>query len=135
MAFTARATLDRFYESDDIILFDSAITNIGNHYSTATSNFVCPYHGVYSFSVSLYAGVDGYLHLDIMRDSEFIIRGFADDEPTYAPYLVTHGMITVVIECNVGQVVWARCDGNGDFMHGDSSKPSHFTGFLLHRLS
>ena len=85
--------------------------------------------------MSFYAGFNGNLYLDIMRDSEIIISGNADYESIDAPGLVTHGMSTVVIECNVGEVVWVRCAQNSDFMFGDSYRPSHFSGFLLQRFS
>ena len=135
VAFTSYASVPRYYDDQDIILFDSIITNIGNHYNAATSNFVCPFHGVYSISVSFYSGISGYLYIDIMRDDELIISGYADYEPTDAPILRTHGMISVVIECNIGQLVWVRCGGNNDYMAGGGNIKSHFTGFLLHRFS
>ena len=87
VAFTSYASVPRYYDDQDIILFDSIITNIGNHYSVATSNFVCPFNGVYSISVSFYSGISGYLYIDIMRDDELLINGFADNEPTDAPNL------------------------------------------------
>ena len=131
VAFTARASEDRNYYANDIILFDSVITNTGNHYSGETSAFVCPYDGVFSFSVSFYSGINDNLSLDIMRDDELIISGYAN----YSDNDYTHGMSTVVIECNVGQLVWARCVSYDDYMYGDGITESHFTGFALHRFS
>ena len=134
VAFTARASEGRYYEEHDIVLFDSVITNTGNHYSGVTSTFVCPFDGVFSFSVSFYAGYYGNLNLGIMKDDELIISGYADYIST-EPFLNTHGMSTFVIECNAGQLVWARCAANGDYMYGSSTIQSHFTGFALQRFS
>ena len=71
------------------------------------------------------------MYLDIMRDDEQIIRGYAD----YIDNEYTHAMSTVVIECNAGQLVWARCSDNDDLMYGGANTQSHFTGFALHRFS
>ena len=57
--FTARAMGSRTSNQYDIVLFDFPITNIGNNYNKHTSNFVCPFHGIYSFSVSFYARQSG----------------------------------------------------------------------------
>ena len=132
VAFTACASMNRYYEEDDIVLFDSVITNTGNHYSPNTSAFVCPYDGIFSFSVSFYSGFGKNLYLDIMRDDQQIIRGLADDDDDYD---LTHAVSTVVIECNAGQLVWARCGSYTDFMYGDGARTSHFTGFAIHRFS
>ena len=49
VAFTAHAALSRSYGINDIFLFDSVITNTGNHYNGKTSAFVCPFDGVFFF--------------------------------------------------------------------------------------
>ena len=126
--------MNRYYAPNDIILFDSVITNTGNHYSGDKSTFVCPFNGVFSFSVPFYSGIFGYLHLEIMRDDEQIIRGYADYLGSEAS-LKSHGTSTVVIECNAGQLVWSRCASTSAFMYADGNRESHFTGFALHRFS
>ena len=65
-----------------------------------------------------------------MRDDEQIIRGYAE----YIDNKYTHGMSMVVIKCDAGQLVWARCAGSSAFMYGDGNKQSHFTGFALYRF-
>ena len=130
VAFTASASMNRYYEQYDIVLFDSVITNTGNHYNAETSAFVCPYDGVFSFSASFYSGYNDEFYLDIMRDDEQIIRGNAD----YFASKYINAMSTVVIECNAGQRVWARCGHSYGDMYSDSYKQSHFTGFALHRF-
>ena len=129
VAFTARATDTRDYQIGDIVLFDSAITNVGHFYITNTSSFICPFDGVYSFSASYYSGQDHNLYADIMLDNEQILRG-------YAPFDVdryTHGSSMVVTECNAGQRVWTRCWGNDDRMFASDTIQSHFSGFALYR--
>ena len=131
MAFTARASEGRYYEEHDIVLFDSVITNTGNHYSSNIPAFVCPFDGVFSFSVSFYSGYYYEFYLDVMRDDEQVIRGYAD----FIDGEYTYASSTVVIECKAGQLVWARCALFGDYMYGSSTLQSHFTRFALHRLS
>ena len=65
-----------------------------------------------------------------MRDDEQIVTGFA----SFVDNQITHGMSTVVIECNAGQRVWARCGYGYGFMLGSGDVQSHFTGFALHRF-
>ena len=132
-AFTARAGSSDNLQQGDIAIFDSVITNSGNHYSADTSSFMCPFDGIFSFSVSFYAGSNGNLLLELMQE-EYVIRGYADEDSSL-DYHYTHGMISVVIECYIGQRVWIRCGDDSDFIYGDSIRQSHFTGFALNRFS
>ena len=137
VAFTAIATNARDYTAGNVVIFDKSITNIGNHYNSDTSNFICPFDGIYSFSVSIYAG-NGRddMNIHLMRNDELIIGGYAYDNG-YDNEVISNSMISVVFECNITQVVWVRCGDYSNHMisYQSHDMASHFTGFLLHRYS
>ena len=130
VAFTAWASTGypTPYTQYDIIIFDAVITNIGGHYNPATSSFVCPWHGVYVFSVA----VQGYLydqaHIDLMRNSEYLTRIWIDDISD----VYNRGSTTTVIECHSGDVIWNRAGSTCNIHAYD--RRTIFTGYMLQRL-
>ena len=39
----------------------------------------------------------------------------------------------VIIEAEVGGIVWVKCSGNNNQMESDSNSQSHFSGVLIQR--
>ena len=129
VAFTAVATKDRENEIGDIVMFDSAISNIGDFYNTDTSSFICPFDGVFSFSTSFYSGIEHNVYIAIMLDSFEVIRGYVP----YSENEYTHGNSTIVMECKAFERVWTKCVSGDALVFSEGSIKSHFTGFALDR--
>ena len=74
------------------------------------------------------------MRLDIFRNGERIIRGYADWEEADAPGLETHATISIMLDCNAGHAVYIICAGDpSDYMYSDPNvMVSSFSGQLLH---
>ena len=128
VAFTAIATTERYYGKDDIVLFDAAVSNFGGHYNTVTSTFVCPYSGVYLFSISVYSIEGVTLYLEFMKNNAVMI-----DIMSYDETIGSNSGAVFILECEVGDIIWVKCDSDNDAMESDGTRRSHFSGVLLHR--
>ena len=124
VAFTAYANNGSpSYDSGDIILFNEVLTNASGHYSTATSSFICPWHGVYLMSVN-----SDYILIYLMHNKELIGR-FVIDNITDA---YNRGSTTIVTECERGDTLWVRSASPGR-ISTNSNPTTLFTGVMIHR--
>ena len=108
-AFAASANVSRNYDKNDIVIFDVIVSNIGHHYLTETSTYLCPANGVYLFSLTVANDGDNHMYGEITREGIGLASAFTfnpDKDMTY------QGAITVVAECTRGERVWVRCTGN-----------------------
>ena len=127
VGFSAYSTENTYLDPGEVAHFDALISNIGGHFNPSTSSFVCPYHGVYLFSINFNSEDSNDLQLAIVIDSEVKVQAYAD----YNDDLTT-GSALVIVECGPSQVAWVKCNGNGGNLRGDSSRKTHFAGYLLH---
>ena len=81
------------------------------------------------FSLNARAREAYWVYLDLMRDDEFIAEAMCND--LYNAQLQTTSM-SVVIECDAGQVVWVRSAISSSHLEGGSSRNSVFTGYMLY---
>jgi hypothetical protein len=51
---------DASSQGDVVVIYNSAITNTGSHYSTSTGKFTAPVAGVYAFFASAYSSVNNF---------------------------------------------------------------------------
>ena len=106
--------------------FNSAITNIGNHYNFDSDSFICPYNGLYSFFVSVNEHYDDHLRAAIYRESTKLMQVDFDNE---------HGRDSssahAFTSCSAGDEVYVYVSTGGEFDANFS--PTHFSGFLLRR--
>ena len=123
VAFTAYASTGSptAYSPHDVIIFNDVLENIGGHYNNDTSSFVCPWHGIYLFSLSIESS-DG-MAFDLYRNSACIaIIGNVSGR----------GSTTIVTECHRGDVMWIKNSVTaGDVMA--VYRKVLFTGVMLHR--
>ena len=128
VGFSAYATTARAYDANDIALFDGIISNFGEHYNKDSSSFICPYSGVYLFSIAFvtYPSYDSYL--GIMMDDTELVVAFADDGDQFS-----QASANIIAECVSGQRVWVRTISSSNYVYSNSDRYSHFTGYLLHR--
>ena len=128
VGFTASAsTGDTLYESGDVIVFGDVISNFGGHYNPEISTFICPWDGVYLFSVNVQGYSSHYMHIDLMRNDVQLADILIDDiSGTY-----NRGSTTMVINCASGDVVWVRA-GYSNYIHA-AARRTLFSGYLLHR--
>ena len=108
-------------------MFDLIITNIGNNYLPETSTYVCPQHGLYMFSLTVFNLVNYRMSADIMCGDKSLATGYS----TNSDY--NQGTVTALTECIAGEQVSVRnVIGNGNQAHGRSLyKNNIFSGVLL----
>lgn len=110
------------------VIFDKAITNVGNHYHTSTGIFTAPYSGVYVFHVTAMVNGDKEVYLEIIKDGIYIddmqVNASGDPGEDAASEMW-------VLKLSAGAEVWIR-NGyhNNNDLHGNCF--TAFTGFLLY---
>ena len=126
VAFTAFANETRSYASNSLVIFDGIVSNVGNHYSTDTSIFTCPYNGLFLFSLSFNAYDKDDMEAEIMLENEGLVMVLANSNG----FSQASGI--VLTECNVGDIIWVRCVRGGDSMYGNQTyRWSHISGTII----
>ena len=130
VAFTAWANTGNptDYSVGDIIVFNEVLSNIGGHYNTDTSSFICPWDGVYVFSVTVQGYLSDLTDTDLMQNNNFLARIFNDD----ISGAYNRGSMTTVIDCERGDVIWNLAWTTGS-INCNTNRFTTFSGFLLQR--
>ena len=127
------ATEDSSYSANEVIRFDTALVNFGEHYNTLNFSFVCPYHGSYMFSVTFNTQTKNEMDIEIMQDNLWLAEAWADNilsDNTFS----NHASAFVITECSQGQVVYCRSGiADGQLLAGGERR-SMFIGYLLHHF-
>ena len=133
MAFTAYSELSYDYEVGDVITFDRTVSNIGSYFNAQSSTFLCPYSGLYQFSVHILAAVNSTAQANIMLDGQQLVIAWADAILNTYP----QSSNTVLVQCDEGQTVWVESSSsvNGSRIFNNAFKHSTFSGVLLQKFS
>ena len=132
VGFTAFANQSRPYNIQEIVLYDSIITNYGGYYNPLTSSFICPVHGIYMFYVNTnVAGSDIVIQLN--RNTINLVDSWARIDVSDD---FNHGSNLVVTECDLGDVIWGRViASNGQkTLYGSATRVTTFSGLLVSRM-
>ena len=126
-AFMARRTS---LQSAGVIIFDTAMVNIGSHYNTSTGVFTAPVAGVYSFSPVVLSDMDG--------TNQFFVTAIRVNGSSYAQEQVHTdldndfgGSFTVIASLSASDEVDVHTNYK---IYGTSSATAnftHFSGYLL----
>lgn len=129
VGFTAVADQQSYIDISltTVIPYKTAITNYGGHYNEQTYSFICPVHGLYSFTASIMCQND-FIRAAIYRNSELLVTTEALDENNGFPSAST----SVVTECNAGDVVWVNTEIAG-VLHA-FNRNDVFSGFLFYQF-
>ena len=93
-----------------------------------TSCFVCPYQGIYLFTLNFNTYNGDGLRLALMKTSVILVQAVADLTDDGAK---TTGSASVVVECGPNEMVWINASDNPDAFEGAYGR-THFMGYLLH---
>ena len=132
VAFTAYINVASHYTSvtlDQRLIFNGVVTNIGNAYNQTSGSFVCPRHGIYQFTLSLWseAGHDAKVELVKGIWGIMIVDVRANGGSTNE-----HGGNSVIIECQANEQVWLRGKAsNGELHTHPAYKQNTFSGMLI----
>ncbi|CAC5422860.1 C1QL [Mytilus coruscus] len=110
-----------------VVVYNTAVTNLGNGYDNSTGIFTAPSNGVYIFSWTVLAMQGNYFHSYLDLNGNLIARNFADAG------IGDHisGSQNVVLEMKKDDKVSVRIHAThrGQYMYGDSW--SAFSGYKL----
>ena len=82
IGFTAYCDTSATYYVGDIIVFDSAESNIGGYYQTSSSQFICPVDGLYAFSLNILSLYGEFFSGNITRLSKDSVPHLAQLQST-----------------------------------------------------
>lgn len=108
------------------VIFDNAVTNIGNNYHPNSGIFIAPVKGAYVFNVKMKVPPGNKLHLQLVVDGNQVFD-LGVEIPSSSEYESANELF--IVEVNQGADVFVRADSNGGNLYGYMR--SLFSGFLL----
>ena len=115
--------------SHHTLIFDSVITNIGDHYNRYTGIFTAPIAGIYVFSYSIASSSNLYIPVEIVRN-----KGVVGSSMTRSHSIYQHNAAsTVVIQLSVGDVCFIRTSSSSTpsgNIYSSTYARSSFSGWL-----
>ncbi|TWW63528.1 complement C1q tumor necrosis factor-related protein 3-like [Takifugu flavidus] len=115
------------FQGDTTLIFNRAITNVGEAYDISTGLFKAPVTGYYCFSFSYRADKREQSGLTLMKNSEAIVKAFNSNKPGIQH--VDNASSTACLELQRGDHVSVVLP-NGCHACGIGGTTS-FTGFLI----
>ncbi|XP_052797724.1 complement C1q-like protein 4 [Mya arenaria] len=116
---------------DDIVPFDSIVTNEGGGYNAGLHVFVCPLRGVYAFQSSLMADYHKHIETQLVKEGKVLAHMYAAGST--AGHGFDQGYNSAVTRCEAGEHVWVKLRGaSGTTVVADGF--STFSGYLLWAL-
>ncbi|KAL4226161.1 positive regulation of dendritic spine morphogenesis [Mactra antiquata] len=114
---------------NQIIIYDSIVTNVGNGYNDSLGAFTAPVDGIYVFSSTMVALQHRNAHSSFFKNSDRINTMFASGvESQYDT-----SSSTIVLQLSKGDVITVRNGDADTSIHGYDH--SSFSGFLLTGLN
>ncbi|XP_052809400.1 complement C1q tumor necrosis factor-related protein 3-like [Mya arenaria] len=112
------------------VIFDHVITNVGNAFKNATSEFRAPVTGVYVFNFALMMDPGMNKYIELVKDGQHIMWNYGH-APGSTHYISASRTATVLLR--MGEEVWVRTQnrathGNGR-IHGNGF--TTFSGWLV----
>ena len=130
IAFSAYVDVIRSYNHHYVVIFDKITTNLGQSYNPDNGIFICPFSGVYIFSLTTLSREYHYMGGSITIESRTLGSTWGEDD---RDNIEAQGSVTVVSECFPGQRVWVRTLADDMEMYGDTNGwYSVFSGLLFH---
>ena len=129
ISFSVSPAHRRSYQNNRRLFFDAVSTNVGNHYDVSDKSFICPFHGIYGFLLSVDSSVDS-MECAILKQNNIIGQVKVNKSGASAHASTTFA----VTECRRGERVFvktSRGSASGDVM---AAPHTVFSGFLIIRL-
>eukprot|EP00919_Chromeraceae_sp_WS-2016_P011302 GHVR01026421.1.p1 GENE.GHVR01026421.1~~GHVR01026421.1.p1 ORF type:complete len:198 (-),score=10.90 GHVR01026421.1:62-655(-) len=106
---------NNYYKGSVQIRFPAVRYNLGQHYDAGTSEYTCPYDGVYLFQLSILTARQGIkVGVGIFKAGHSLAWVF--EEGAYHT-----GAVTTVTECKAGEKVVVKSrHGSAIYLHGDT---------------
>ncbi|KAL3860274.1 hypothetical protein ACJMK2_010417 [Sinanodonta woodiana] len=121
--------------TDQFVVFDNAILNIGNVYDEVHGVFRAPVAGTYQFSLSLSVPGDGNQYsVVIKKGTPSTNVGYLYSNSYLNPYYLGRST-SILTQLEEGEDVWVACSLDGTHIAGGTGTIgqfySHFSGFIV----
>ena len=117
--------------SDQHIVFDNVITNVGNAYLSSHGHFITPVKGVYIFFVSLTNVPEHSASAALIQNGQWIGHVLAHGSASNSGLYVTSTLASTV-QLDIGDEVWVQnTQSFSDVEEIDGYNWSYFTGHLV----
>jgi len=114
--------------SDDVVIFNQEITNIGQHYNPSTGVFTCPVSGYYVIDVHVMGQYDKFSQVVVRLNGARLVDAWAEDQIDYS---TGSGHVSVVLTQGDEVDVVA---GRTSYMNGNDGRFCMFSGHLVNLL-
>ncbi|XP_063401773.1 complement C1q-like protein 3 [Mytilus trossulus] len=116
-------------KSDQIVKFNTVVTNIGKHYSRDTGKFTAPRDGTYTFSWTCLTPPGSRFETRLAINNQYISGNRANAQNINQYVQATKN---VVVQMKTGDVATVRVLGDtGLSLHGGGHYFSSFSGFMI----
>ncbi|XP_053375911.1 complement C1q and tumor necrosis factor-related protein 9A-like isoform X2 [Mercenaria mercenaria] len=129
VAFYAHHVTDLVLDvSDEIIVFDTIITNEGSGYDTSTGIFTAPVEGLYQFTVHVCSKTGKYSVIGLSLAGKVVAAAVNYDKDSE-----TCSSVGAVVRMNSGEQIWVKCtSGYSTYrLYQDNYRMNTFSGILL----
>ncbi|KAK3108467.1 hypothetical protein FSP39_008425 [Pinctada imbricata] len=121
------ATMNDYFNpigENQILVYDSLITNIGMAYDQYNGLFKAPYDGLYQFIATSWSTDGHYLQFEIVQNNQDICYGRAGTHDQ------SMGICAAIVELSRGDKVWVRHQGT----RGDYAVGKYYPSFAGHLI-
>ncbi|XP_060573146.1 complement C1q-like protein 2 isoform X3 [Ruditapes philippinarum] len=115
--------------NNEVLVFESIITNEGSGYDKSTGIFTAPIEGTYFFTVHVCTANSKYSPIGLVLDSTFVARSINFDKDTY-----TCGSVSAIVKIKSGGQVWVASTNydTGFVLSGENIYITNtFSGMLI----
>ena len=126
IAFTAELSTNTTTDSDSNLIYDNVLANYGNAYDSEKGEFVCPWDGVFVFSVSAHGTLPSYINVYLRKNGSYscnlgrpLNTGSSDSDTGTSTG-------TCIIECEGEEMVYVSTTPKEHY-----AQTSTFTGYQL----
>ncbi|XP_053372693.1 heavy metal-binding protein HIP-like [Mercenaria mercenaria] len=131
VAFYAHHVTDTTQDvTDEIIVFDSTITNEGSGYDTSTGIFTAPVGGLYQFNIHVCARNRKYTFVGLAVAGNVVAAASNYDENFYSC-----NSVGAIVRVKSGEQVWVKCTSaaSNRMLYDDKYRMNTFSGILLYK--
>lgn len=128
VGFTAYVSAGRRYSTNEPVIFDTILFNIGDAFDPISSIFTCPVTGVYVVTVSVASYSSGYAQVIIVKEGQKQTGVFADDVSGQ----ISAASTSAVTACIAGERVWVESTAGATSIRANVDvRDTSFSVFLL----
>lgn len=117
----------------DIIIYNTALINVGNGYNTTTGKFTAPCDGIYGFSYNYYTDAVDHTMTDLLLNNSTSYGRTETRLDMGNNSIVASGLI--IVEMNANDYVWIKNTESGggtvELIGSATEYYNYFNGFLI----